>query len=194
MVHFRRLACFILGAWLAGVVFMDTVATQNFRSVDRLLVQPAAQAGEQFDKLGRDVARTLLRHQVSEQNRWYFEMWGLVEIGLGAALLMVLLFGSSETNLMLVVPVLMLLIAVAQRFALTPQMVVIGRVIDWVPASEASADRSRFWLLHNAFVGLDLVNWALGIYLTGKLLFRRKKRGDPDEEALERRAPQTDRF
>src|SRR5579862_7167469 len=124
MVHFRRLACFILGAWLAGGVFMDTVATQNFRSVDRLLVQPAAQAGEQFDKLGRDVARTLLRHQVSEQNRWYFEMWGLAEIGLGAALLMVLLFGSSETNLMLVVPVLMLLIAVAQRFALTPQMVV----------------------------------------------------------------------
>lgn len=167
---------------------MDTVATQNFRSVDRLLAQPAAPAGEQIEKMGQQVARTLLRHQVSEQNRWYFEMWGLAEIGLGGALLMVLLFGSSETNAMLVLPVLMLLIAVAQRFALTPQMVVIGRVIDWVPASEASSDRSRFWLLHNAFVGLDLVNWALGIYLTSKLLFRRKKSGDPDEEALERRA------
>ena len=27
----------MLGVWLAGCVFMDMVATQNFRSVDRLL-------------------------------------------------------------------------------------------------------------------------------------------------------------
>ena len=36
-MHFRRFAALVLGVWLAGCVFMDMVATQNFRSVDRLL-------------------------------------------------------------------------------------------------------------------------------------------------------------
>lgn len=168
---------------------MDMVATQNFRSVDRLLAKPAAPAAQQFAKQGPEAARTLLRYQASEQNRWYFETWGLVETGIGAALLLVLLFGSTETNVTLLLPFLMLLIAIVQRFALTPQIVVLGRIIDWVPLGEPSPERSRFWMLHNAFVGLELMNWALGLVLTAKLLFRRKRRvTDPDDEELERRA------
>jgi hypothetical protein len=189
LVHFRRLACFLLGAWLGGGLFMDIVATQNFRSVDRLLAKPAAPAAQQFAKLGPEAVRILLRHQVSEQNRWYFETWGLVETGIGAALLLVLLFGSSETNVTLLLPLLMLLIAIVQRLALTPQIVVLGRIIDWVPLGEPSPERSRFWMLHNVFVGLELMNWALGFVLAAKLLFRRKRRAtDPDDEELERRA------
>src|SRR5689334_13835082 len=42
-MHFRRFAALLLGAWLAGCVFMDMVATQNFRSVDRMLAAPRAQ-------------------------------------------------------------------------------------------------------------------------------------------------------
>lgn len=168
---------------------MDMVVTQNFRSVDRLLAQPAPQAAQQLDKLGRGPARVLLRHQVSEQNRWYFETWGLMETALGVALLMILLFGSTEKNLSLLLALLMLLIAILQRFALTPQMVFLGRVIDWIPADQASAERSRFWLLHNAFVGLELLNWAFGLFLTGKLLLRSRRRGaDPDANLLEARS------
>ncbi len=189
LVHFRRFACFLLGAWLAGGLFMDMVAIQNFRSVDRLLAKPAPEAAKQFEKLEPGDARTLLRHQVSEQNRRYFETCGLVETGIGVALLLVLLFGSSETKLTVIVALIMLLIAILQRFALTPEMVVLGRIVDWLPAGEPSSDRTRFWMLHNAFVALDLLNWVLGFFLTAKLLFRRKRRGaDRDEEAPERRA------
>jgi hypothetical protein len=173
---------------LAGGFFMDLVATGNFRSVDRLLAKPAAPAAKQIEKLGPQVARTLLRHQVSEQNRWYFEIWGVVEVAIGAALLLVLLFGSSETNFTLLLALFMLLIAVIQRFALTPQIVVLGRIIDWVPAGDPSPERSSFWMMHKAFVGLDLFNCALGLFLTARLLFRRTKRPvDPDKQALERR-------
>ena len=96
---------------------MAMVATQNFRSVDRLLAKPAAPAAEQLQKLGPGFARMLLRHQVSEQNRWYFETWGIAEIGLGLALLLVLLFGSTETKFTLLLALLMLLIAIVQRLA-----------------------------------------------------------------------------
>jgi len=168
---------------------MDMVATQNFLSVDRLLAKPAPPAAQQLDKLGHDAARTLLRHQVSEQNRWYFEAWGVAEIGLGVLLLLVLLFGSTESKVTLLLALLMLLVAIVKRMALTPQMVVLGRIIDWVPVGDPSPERSRFWMFHNAFVGLDLLTWALGFILTAKLLFRRRRRAtDPDDEALERRS------
>ena len=89
--------CWLLGGWIAGSLFMILVATQNFRSVDRLLASPAGAAAS-IERMGREEARTFLRYQVSEQNRWYFETWGLMETALGAALLLVLLFGSTEKN------------------------------------------------------------------------------------------------
>jgi hypothetical protein len=167
---------------------MDMVVTQNFRPVDRLLAKPAPPAAQQLEKLGPDAARVLLRHQVSEQNRWYFETWGIVETAIGAALLLILLFGSTEKNFSLLLSLLMLLIAIVQRFALTPQMVVLGRIIDWIPTDQPSPERSRFQMLHNAFIGLELLNWALGFFLIAKLLFRSRRRsGDQDAELAERR-------
>lgn len=168
---------------------MDMVATQNFRSVDRLLAKPAPQAAQQLEKLGPGAARVLLRHQISEQNRWYFETWGFAEVAIGAALLMVLIFGSAESNFSLLLALLMLLIAIVQRFALTPQIVFLGRIIDWIPVDQPSPERSRFWMLHHAFVGLELLNWALGFFLTAKLLFRSRRRsGDRDAELAEQSA------
>jgi len=154
---------------------MDMVATQNFRSVDRLLAKPAAAAAQQFEKLGPATARMLLRHAASEENRWYFETWGDVETGLGAALLLFLLFGSSETKFTLLLSLLMLLIVIVQRFALTPQIVILGRAIDWIPASQDSPVRAHFWTLHFGYVGLEGVNLLLGLTLTARLLFRRRK-------------------
>jgi len=169
---------------------MDTVVIQNFQSVDRLLAKPAAPAAQLLGKIGSPAARMLLRHQVSEQNRWFFEAWGWTAIALGTALLMVLLFGSTETKTTVIVALLMLLVAVVQRLALTPEMVALGRAIDWVPRDQPSAERSTFWLLHNAYVGLELLNLALGLFLGSKLLFRsRRKHGpDPDAELMERRS------
>ena len=80
----------------------------------------------------------------------------MIETAIGAALLLVLLFGSTEKNFSLLLALLMLLIAIVQRFALTPQMVFLGRLIDWIPVDQPSPERSRFWMLHNAFVGLEL--------------------------------------
>ena len=63
-----NLTCWLLGGWIAGSLFMILVATQNFRSVDRLLAAPAGTA-PQIERMGRDEARVFLRYQVSEQNR-----------------------------------------------------------------------------------------------------------------------------
>src|SRR5712671_7889920 len=84
----QHLTCALLGAWIAGSLFMIMVATQNFRSVDRLLAEPG-RASAQVERMGRDDARTFLRYQVSEQNRWYFETWEKIQLALGLGLLVV---------------------------------------------------------------------------------------------------------
>src|SRR5579862_1898128 len=85
-MNVRFLTCWLIGGWIAGSLFMIMVATENFRSVDRLLGAPAG-ASAQTAKLGHDETRALLRYQVSEQNRWYFEHWEWVQIFLMLALL-----------------------------------------------------------------------------------------------------------
>src|SRR5229473_8285647 len=82
----QHLCCTLLGAWIAGSLFMILVATQNFRSVELLLASPAG-AAAQIDRMGHEEARAFLRYQVSEQNRWYFETWEKIQLALGLALL-----------------------------------------------------------------------------------------------------------
>ncbi len=63
-MHFRRFAALLVGAWLAGCVFMDLMATQNFRSVDRLLAAAPPQIAERIQVMGgHDLARVFLRYQ-----------------------------------------------------------------------------------------------------------------------------------
>src|SRR5678809_1066857 len=108
-MHFRRFAALVLGVWLAGCVFMDMVATQNFRAVDRLLAAPPPQIAERMQAMGgHDLARAFLRYQASELNRSYFDNWERAQIFLGAVLFFVLLFGPAPSRLMALLTLLML--------------------------------------------------------------------------------------
>jgi hypothetical protein len=180
-MHFRRFAAFLLGIWIGGSAFMDMVATQNFHSVDRLLAAPSPQAEEKIQALGgRDAARAFLRYQVAEQNRWYFETWERIQIGLGLALLFVLLFGSAPDKLLLLLALLMFAIVLVMRFFLTPEITQLGRVIDFVAPATPSGDRTRFWTFHGAYSASELVKLGLGIVLV-VLLVRRRKRSHSAE-------------
>ena len=176
-MHFRRLASLLVGAWLAGCLFMDLVATQNFRSVDRLLSTPSAQASEHIRAMGgHDTARAFLRYQVSEQNRWYFENWERIQIGLSMLLLLVLLFGSVADRFALLLTVLMLAVVLAMHFFLTPEITRLGRSIDFTPRGTPSAERTRFWTFHGAYSATELVKLGLGVALAARLLRRKKRR------------------
>src|SRR6266852_6826658 len=129
-MHFRRFAALLLGARLAGCVFMDMVATQNFRSVDRLLAAPPPQIAERIQAMGgRDLARAVLRYQASELNRSYFDNWERAHIVLGALLFLVLLFGSPPNRLMLLLTLLMLGLVLVMHSYLTPDITRLARTV-----------------------------------------------------------------
>lgn len=182
-MHYRRIICLLLGFWLGGSLFMLTVATHNFAGVDILLRGPSAPAAKQIQVLGANEARTLLRYQVSELNRWYFENWERVQIGLGVAILLVFVFGAGAKPFAMITASAMLLIVLMQRFLLTPEIVRLGRAIDFVGTSSPSVDRAHFWNFHTAYSTIEVLKLVLGFLLTARLVFRRRRRASefPDE-------------
>lgn len=175
-MHFRRLACLLLGAWLGCGAFMAVVAVQNFRTVDRLLITPSSGAAPGLKALGYQYSRQLLRWEASEQNRRYFETWEIAQVAIAAALFFLLLFGSTETKFSLSLSLLMLVIVLLQRILLTPMLTSLGRLIDFIPQAVRSTDRIRFGVLHSAYLFLDGAKAVLGIVLAAKLLTRSRRR------------------
>jgi hypothetical protein len=174
-MHFRRFAALLLGAWLGGCLLMDMVATQNFRAVDRLLAAPSLDAAERIRALGgHEGARIFLRYEAAEENRWYFENWERIQIGLGLALFFVLLFGSFPDNLTLALVLVMFAIVMVMRFFITPEITRLGRMIDFVPPGTPSGERTRFWMFHGAYSGSELVKLGLGVWLAARLAWRHR--------------------
>ena len=150
---------------------MILVATQNFRSVDRLLAAPGG-LGPRIEQMGRAEARTFLRYQVSEQNRWYFETWEKAQLVLGGVLLAAVWIGLRERRIFGVIVAAMFALLLLERFYLTPEIVRLGRLIDFVPQAASSPERDTFWKFHNAYSAVELMKLALGFFLSAKIGFR----------------------
>ncbi|MCL5744546.1 MAG: hypothetical protein M1541_11570, partial [Acidobacteria bacterium] len=151
-------------------------------SVDRLLASPVPQAKAEIDKLGQSAARMLLRHQVSEQNRWYFENWELAQIVLGVVFILTLFFGTAGNRTIMLISLFMLAAVLVEHWYITPEMLGLGRAIDFVRAGEPSVERTRFLMFHEAYSGTEIAKMVLGAILTAKLLHRSHRSYVPFEE------------
>ncbi|MDZ7638871.1 MAG: hypothetical protein U5J83_11595 [Bryobacterales bacterium] len=174
-MHIRRLAAFLIGAWLLGSLAIFFVATQNFQGVDRLLDVPSSQAGSRIDRLGHDDARFFLRYQVSELNRFFFDSWERFQLVLGAILVLVTLRGSQRMSI-LAIPFAMLLMVAAAHWLLTPEINRLGRLMDFVPNARQTPDGQLFWRYHQIYSAMEVLKFLLGIYLAFTLLVRRRSR------------------
>lgn len=177
-MHWHRLAAFLLGCLILGSAFMIFVATQNFGTVDRVLAAPPQQAKQMFQTLGDGNARLLLRYLAGEENRLFFQSWELAQIVLGALLTGVLLL-AIKSRLLAGLTGVMLIVASFQHFRVTPEMIALGRLIEF-GAGTGSAAYNQFWRLHGLYGVLEVAKLALLVIAAGVLLFARKaKTSDP---------------
>lgn len=174
-MHIRRLAAFLIGAWLLGSLSMFFVATQNFQGVNRLLDVPSSQATLRIDQLGQDNARLFLRYQVSELNRFFFETWERSQLVLGAILVLVTLRESQRMPI-LAIPFAMLLMVAAAHWALTPEINRLGRLMDFVPNARETPNGQLFWRYHQIYSAMEVIKFLLGLYFAFTLLVRRRSR------------------
>src|SRR6202167_4607417 len=168
-LHRYRIAAFLTGCLILGSLFMIFVATQNFGTVDRVLAAPPHEATQMFQTLGPENTRLLLRYLAGEENRLYFTSWELAQIALGALLTAVLLL-AIKSRLLAGLAGAMLILVLFQHFRVTPEMIALGRLVDFGGGS-ASAAYSQFWRLHGLYGVLEVVKLVLLAVVAGLRLF-----------------------
>jgi hypothetical protein len=173
-MHRHRIATFLAGCLILGSLFMIFVATQNFATVDRVLAAPPSQAAPMLETLGSENARLLLRYLAGEENRLFFTSWELAQIALGALLTAILWLGI-KSRLLAGLAGAMLIIALFQHFRVTPEMIALGRLVDFGGAA-GSAAYGQFWRLHGLYGVLEVAKLALLMVVAAILLFTRRKR------------------
>jgi hypothetical protein len=180
-MHNHRFAAFLSGCLILGSLFMIFVATQNFQTVDRVLASPPPEAAQMFQTLGPGNSRLLLRYLAGEDNRLFFVAWELAEIVLGIALTAILLF-AIRSRLLAGLAGGMVIIAAFQHFRVTPEMISLGRLVDF-GAGAGSPAYNQFWRLHGLYGVLEVVKLILLAVVAGFLLFGRRKGALVDQDA-----------
>ncbi|MBI2883944.1 MAG: hypothetical protein HYY11_08575 [Candidatus Methylomirabilis oxyfera] len=160
----RALLIMTMGGWIVGSLLMAFVATQNFRTVDRLLSSPTLEFSRAIAPLAHDEARVVLRYLVSELNRLYFSAWGLTQLALGAAVVITAI-GLRPLDRTVIVVAATILVIVIVSLLLSQSLLSLGRSLDFIPRTTVSLELARFRKLHLAYTALDLLKLALCVWL-----------------------------
>ncbi len=171
----REAAALCLGVWLMGTVCVSVVAMQDFYTIDRLLADPGnASFAGMVEQIGHDESRNFLRYLASELNRLFFQLWNLTQFGIGGVALWLVLGIPHASKVKW--PVIGMLVTVALLTVwITPQILSVGRSLDFVPRDPEPPSMGTFRLLHAAYTTLEMLKFAVGV-LVVIWLFRLPRR------------------
>ena len=167
------LAIVILSAWVAVTVCMWFAASGSFSTLKRVVEGSNPQFADAAKTLSPDQVRVVLRYLTSEINRTYFRAYGWAQLLLGGLLLGLVLRSAPRDTFNLAVAGVMLALAAVLTLYITPQIVALGRQIDFVPRDPAPPEMVRFRVLHGAFTGLDGAKLLAGLVLLGRWVLTR---------------------
>ncbi len=168
MERSRLLIVVILSAWVAMTACMWFAASGSFRTVNRVLHESNSRFAEAAKPLSPDQTRVVLRYLTSEINRTYFRAYGWAQLVLGALLLVLLLREVPRNTIDLAIAGTMLALAAVLTLYITPEIVAVGRQIDFLPREPVPPELARFRTLHAAFTGLDGAKLLAGLIMLGR--------------------------
>jgi len=178
----RTVMALLLGAWLLGTLLVAGVAAENFFLIDRLLNSPSHPVFQKdVAQLSPEEARPMLRYLSSELNRYYFQVWGWIEAALGVALWALAVWGLKQRKVIIGFSMMLAAVAV-MTFYITPEIVEVGRSLDFVPRQPPPPALARFGLLHAAYTLVDLGKLLVGVWMAVALVRLR-----PEEAGKRRR-------
>jgi hypothetical protein len=174
-MHTRRLATFLLGAWLGGSLLVILLQAANLRLAGSLLSTPSPQAAAFVKKVEpqQDIA-VMMRYQAAEQNRRSSEVWEDVQVGLALALGATLFLGTQRRIFPLALCALMLLMLLFEHLGISPELAFRGREADFPPNNAALG--SRVYALGQVYAWVEGSKLVLGSVLAGYLFIFRARR------------------
>lgn len=193
-MHYRRVASFILGAWVIGSLFALYITSDSWSAVDRIFQMPPPQIAEMTAALHPDQMQLLLRYYGAEQARICLHDWGIIQLLLGPLLIVLLLRARHVSRLMLGVAGAMLIFGAFSSFVLLPEIAYLSRILHF--SAGWSGDRARYLALHLTYFVLEALKLALAMALAVYLFAYRKHARPtvavPVEEELGRAADASD--
>lgn len=166
----QALAIVILSVWVGWTLFMWFAATRSFRTVDEVLKSPPSRFSSNVQSLKPEQRREVLRYLASEINRTYFQAYGWGQLVLGTILLILLAWKTPRSGLNPAIAAVMLFIVIILTLGVMPQIISLGRTIDFLPRTPPPPGYQRFWKLHMMFTGLDGAKLLGGIVLMVRLI------------------------
>src|SRR5580700_8167296 len=176
-MHTRRMAGFLLGAWLGGSILMILIQVENLRFTASLLSTPSDQAADLLQKtVPRENVQLLMRYQAAEQNRRYSYVWEEAQVGLALILGGCLFLGTQRRIFPMMFCGLMLLMVIFEHLGVTPELVYRGRAADFPPGNTAYGAQTRVWALDQVYAWVEGTKLVLGVLLSGYLFIFRARR------------------
>ena len=164
-MHPTRIAAFLLGAWIAGCVFVDLIALQNVRMAGQMLNAAIPAASEIIQDSGRDEMNSLLHHFAAEQYRSYFSQWEVAQLAIFFTISGVLFFATEKRWLPQLLCAAIVVVVVFQ-LAIHPEWIYRGREADFPPGSLSRTTQSRVSGLNALWTGVEIAKLILGAILS----------------------------
>ena len=184
-MHTRRFVSFLVGMWLGGIILMMWIGSQNQDSVTRILMAQPQKMQQIIFTLTDSEKKSLFLYAANEMTRYYSNIWEWAQLALGATILGLLVV-ARQAKQFIVISSIMLLTVIACHFLLAPQLLGLGRTIDFGAPTQFAAERSQFNSMQMLYFAMDITRLLLAILLTFQLL----RRGS--DEKRRRRSPKTD--
>jgi hypothetical protein len=171
----RGFTCVLLGLWLGCGIALYFATLDNRSNVDRIFRDPNAGATLRMQKLGTRDSQLLLRFEADQENRLLTEVWSDIQFGLAFLFFFYLLFGTRENKFILATAIGLIVIVVIERFFVIPDLVGLGKLLDFIPESDPSSSRGRYHAMQTTFLALEIGKWVLQALLAAYFSSRTRK-------------------
>jgi hypothetical protein len=157
----------LLGVWLGGSVILGAVVAYNFSGFDDLFNRnPKLQerAGFAPDDTNAKKSSLLWVHS-SELNRVFFEVWNRTQVVLGTLAVLLAVWGRTG-RLPLVLLVAATMVVGLIHLVLEPQIVELGRQLDFVPREPPPPVLKDFKRYHEIYFAIEIMRFGLVLIAT----------------------------
>ncbi|MCX6588366.1 MAG: hypothetical protein NTX13_17515 [Acidobacteria bacterium] len=170
-MHSRRFLSFLLGFWLAGLVGITLFIAFRPRLANGMVGNPPDEAAKWVDLLGKDRTQTLLQHYDAEVGRQMLTFWYYPDLLLCTLILLTAVMIKTGRPTLLG-SALLLLLGLASVFLITPQVVAVGRHLDFQPVLPVPPERAQFAAVNRIFHGLGFLRFLIATAML-TMLFNR---------------------
>ena len=152
----------VLGVWLGGSVILGAVVAYNFSGVDDLFDRnPRLQAHAGFAPHDVDAKKSsLIWVHSSELNRVFFEVWNRTQLVLGGMAVLLAVLGRAGRLPIVLLTIATALVAVIHS-VLEPQIVELGRQLDFLPREPAPPMLEHFQRYHGIYFATESLRFGL---------------------------------